>query len=231
MKLGDHAASPPPLIAVTLNAHLSFDLTNKKWHLVSAFTTQPGSEASQDEEGYRRQRIAQLSSFLKTVGWQVEPFDSNKNLSCTKILEFEENLAWWRFSHYQNVPILPAHPTKDVWLDVANGSELLLDAPKGLVLETFPPIKDTQPLVVPYGDFVRLHIPLSYAFDEPSYLNMKTSTLTVWGGIATTVMWLFGKGLKWLIGTILALIGGGIATRIPALVRKRKATIGYVTKQ
>jgi hypothetical protein len=163
-------------------------------------------------ENYRQAQA--LEKELQTEGWERTQADTTSKLSYKKEFRFREESDGWKLSKTEHVDILDAVVT------VQPESEFVLDAPKGLVIDTYPPVKQSETLAKDDDSF-RLHIPLQYAVNETPYLNMTTSTQTIWGTLGRGIKWLFSEGLKWLAGILLAAAAAILTAKLTGLFGKK----------
>jgi hypothetical protein len=194
-KLAPTPAPVFPGLKVALHGHLVFEPEKNLWTLNSFLNVPNQANGSPDAT---TKTLTSFEESLKSQGWQVST-DSKKGLACSKVSTYQENVSKWRLSSTQTIPMVEAR------IAVDDQSDVEVDAPKGMVIETFPPVAKKESLVI--KDMERMHISLHYAPDESPYLNLKTSTQTIWGRILTGLVWLVTKGLGWLIGTVVVIVG------------------------
>lgn len=205
-------------LTVALHCHMKFKETTKDWTLESSLDTKPADDKTSPSA--RHEAIRMLNNELIADGWAVA--GNHSDLSARRKDTIPEKVGGWRLTH--SLPTI--HILKSV-VTLRNDSELILDAPKGLVLETFPSANRTESMVSEDG-FIRMYISLysQYDPDEGAYLNMKTSSQTFWGRVGNFFKRFFSKAINWILAAILAGLAAVIAAWVKTLFKKKeKGTI------
>ena len=148
---------------------------------------------------------------------------------CRNHAYFSESRSFWHAIHTTTIPLL----RQPIRLNAH--SELWLDAPEQMVIETFPKAQSSEPLL-DSDRRTRKHILLdSFKDDEIAFLRLRIVYPTLWAKIMLQLQWLITNGLIWFFSIIIAVAGiivtaklTGIFNRVARWPRPRPTSVGFV---